>query len=331
MHPAAASGQDKKNNCTSHNDAAFVAALSRNASSAVLAVLLGAAWAVFRVYNVHQQRQSRHETKSADRRSPANAPIATRGSHDKPTQRQARRESPQVIGSHKTVHVTLMQDCAFRAMSQLNSAEGRAFAGKKHRLCLVDPAGCALPGPRDLGTPRAPVASDQQQQQSDVSRWFGGTSLTDRLAQALAARNAMDVKEFAESMEFFHKVRSHLKSSAVIVDLCCGHGFTGLLFAVFLKGDEPFEPKFPVSPCFALCVDEANFACRAPAVALFPLNQSCCALLRAACLFSRSIGSVSCGSDKAAEFCRNIRRCCAGGALDTRKGHFRGSRPLHNA
>jgi hypothetical protein len=44
------------------------------------------------------------------------------------------------------------------------------------------------------------------------------------------------MKEFAESVEFFHAVRPHLKRARAVVDLCSGHGFAGMLFAVFLRG-----------------------------------------------------------------------------------------------
>jgi hypothetical protein len=43
------------------------------------------------------------------------------------------------------------------------------------------------------------------------------------------------VKEVFESFEFFTRVRKRVRAP-VVADLCCGHGLTGILFAVF-------EPK----------------------------------------------------------------------------------------
>lgn len=62
--------------------------------------------------------------------------------------------------------------------------------------------------------------------------WFPSDSLTDRFARALSARHAIDIKEFAESFEFFTRVRKAVRAPQ-IVDLCCGHGLTGILFGIF--------------------------------------------------------------------------------------------------
>jgi hypothetical protein len=92
---------------------------------------------------------------------------------------------------------------------------------------------------------------------SAVSKWFGRDTLPDRLARALAERKAIDMREFCESFEFFTRIRGKLMKSMLgslehqkacrdkgqahgvevaVADLCCGHGLTGLLFAVFEKG-----------------------------------------------------------------------------------------------
>ena len=55
-----------------------------------------------------------------------------------------------------------------------------------------------------------------------------------RLARALAARSAINLKEWLESFEFFARTRKHVRAD-VVADLCCGHGLTGLLFAIFDK------------------------------------------------------------------------------------------------
>ena len=96
-----------------------------------------------------------------------------------------------------------------------------------------------------------------------TTEYFKNDNLISKLALSLAKREAIDMKEFSESMEFFTHVRKHWRKivkqerisqrntttqiaeeksatnngiappSSVVVDLCCGHGFTGLLFAVF--------------------------------------------------------------------------------------------------
>ncbi|MCB9544506.1 MAG: hypothetical protein H6706_01270 [Myxococcales bacterium] len=98
-------------------------------------------------------------------------------------------------------------DPPFRALRQLNCPEGRRDAGLRHRL-----------------TPTWP-------------RWFTGASLPDRLARALAARGAVDMKELAEAFEFFARVRRAVRRP-VVADLCAGHGLVGLLFALFERGVE---------------------------------------------------------------------------------------------
>ena len=67
------------------------------------------------------------------------------------------------------------------------------------------------------------------------SRWcehFPTDSLPDKVARALAERRAIAVKELFESFEFFARVRRRLRA-AQLVDVCCGHGLTGMLFALF--------------------------------------------------------------------------------------------------
>lgn len=93
-------------------------------------------------------------------------------------------------------------DPPFKILRQFNCEEGRREAGQKHRL--------------------AP----------SWMHWFAGDGLVDQLARALAAQPAIDMKEFAESLEFFHRARHSIRVPRV-ADLCCGHGFTGLLVALF--------------------------------------------------------------------------------------------------
>lgn len=60
---------------------------------------------------------------------------------------------------------------------------------------------------------------------------FTGTRLLDRFARELALRQAVSVKELLESFEFHHRVRRRVRQPR-LADLCCGHGLTGVLFAL---------------------------------------------------------------------------------------------------
>jgi hypothetical protein len=51
-----------------------------------------------------------------------------------------------------------------------------------------------------------------------------------RLAHALALRECVDAKELFESLEFYLRVRRRVRRP-VVIDLACGHGLCGLLFA----------------------------------------------------------------------------------------------------
>ncbi len=62
-------------------------------------------------------------------------------------------------------------------------------------------------------------------------RFFPGTRLQDRFVRELALRQAVSVKELLESFEVHHRVRRRVRQRRV-ADLCCGHGLTGVLFAL---------------------------------------------------------------------------------------------------
>ena len=93
-------------------------------------------------------------------------------------------------------------DRTFKGLRQFNSDEGRRLAGRKDRMVPF------------------------------WDHWFPTNSLADRFARALSARQAIDIKEYCESFEFFTRTRRHLRQSTV-ADLCCGHGLTGILYAIF--------------------------------------------------------------------------------------------------
>lgn len=76
------------------------------------------------------------------------------------------------------------------------------------------------------------VAGRRVRLEPSMAELFPGNGLPARLARALAQRKALPVKELFESFEFFERVRRRLRAP-VVADLCCGHGLTGMLFAVF--------------------------------------------------------------------------------------------------
>ncbi len=95
-------------------------------------------------------------------------------------------------------------DASFRAFSRFNDAELQPLVRLRRRI-----------GPRALP-------------------YFAGDQLPHRLVRALANRRALPVKEVFESFEFFERVRRRIRTPHLL-DLCCGHGLTGLLFAVFAR------------------------------------------------------------------------------------------------
>ncbi len=68
-----------------------------------------------------------------------------------------------------------------------------------------------------------------------AERFFQSDRLGDKLVRILALEKVLPVKEILESCEFFERIRKDLRSESVI-DLCCGHGLVGLLFAIFERG-----------------------------------------------------------------------------------------------
>ena len=65
-----------------------------------------------------------------------------------------------------------------------------------------------------------------------TARVFNSDSLQDRYVRELALEKTLPVKEVLESFEFFASARKHVRTRCV-ADLCCGHGLTGILFALF--------------------------------------------------------------------------------------------------
>ena len=116
-----------------------------------------------------------------------------------------------------------------------------------------------------------PLARSRSAIGGSTLRYFASDSLGDRFVRALGKRHALPVKEVLESFEFFERVRTALRGPCV-VDLLCGHGLVGALFAVFERAvervvllDRTRPPSFDVM-CAAL--DEvapwAAGLCRGP-------------------------------------------------------------------
>ena len=102
-----------------------------------------------------------------------------------------------------TVNCDDPHDRAFAGLTQLNCDDGRREAGQRHRMS-ADGTGESL----HLVTGQRKCRGAGL---SPVTRWFPGDALPHRLARALAARHAIDMKEFCESFEFFTRVRRHLR------------------------------------------------------------------------------------------------------------------------
>ena len=116
----------------------------------------------------------------------------------------------------------MSDDAAFLVFRRFNDPEKQRLANLRHRY---------------LGEAR------------DV---FPDDTLPDRLGRLLVERRAVPLKEILESFEVFARVRRRVRRP-VMTDLCCGHGLTGLLFALFERSvervlliDERQPASFPV-------------------------------------------------------------------------------------
>lgn len=97
-----------------------------------------------------------------------------------------------------------MSDSSFRMYRGFNEPEVRQYANATHRV-----------GHKETGQ-------------------FTSNTPQDRVARALASRKAIALKELLESFEFYDRVHKRVRATEV-ADLCCGHGLTGLLFALLDK------------------------------------------------------------------------------------------------
>ena len=75
------------------------------------------------------------------------------------------------------------------------------------------------------------IKQDHRLNEQDIAL-FQGTNLLSKVARSVCLSKTIRLKELLESIEFFLRVRKHLKAPKV-KDICCGHGLVGLLFAIF--------------------------------------------------------------------------------------------------
>ena len=96
---------------------------------------------------------------------------------------------------------------------------------------------------------RRNLCSVKSRLNTDKLSYFKTDQMPDKVARLLAESSALDTKEVIESFEFFQRVR-HRISRETIIDLCCGHGLVGMLFALLerrVKEVYLLDLKFPKS------------------------------------------------------------------------------------
>ena len=97
--------------------------------------------------------------------------------------------------------MVLPADVRFRALTAFNAPELQGMASSRHHVG------------------------------EGVARWFTGETQRDRFVRALCARGAVPIKELLESYEVWARSRRRVRRP-VMADLCCGHGLTGVVFAL---------------------------------------------------------------------------------------------------
>ena len=114
---------------------------------------------------------------------------------------ETQNSTPPSRAASETANAPGNHAARFTVYPHFNAAPARDLAGHKRRLHQY---------PREL---------------------FPSDDLPDRLARALAEARVVHLKELLESFEFFARVRKRLRSPTM-VDLCAGHGLSGILFAL---------------------------------------------------------------------------------------------------
>lgn len=67
---------------------------------------------------------------------------------------------------------------------------------------------------------------------SYFEEYFNEDSLQSKVLKEIAYSHLLPTKEVLESFEYFARIRRKVKAE-IMCDLCCGHGFVGVLFAIF--------------------------------------------------------------------------------------------------
>lgn len=94
-----------------------------------------------------------------------------------------------------------------------------------------------MPSPRLKSFPRIdldtlPVNPHSRSRSGVAARpFFDGDTLHDKIARALIDARLLPFKELLESFEVFEHIRRHVRAPT-IADLCCGHGFVGMLYGI---------------------------------------------------------------------------------------------------
>ena len=109
------------------------------------------------------------------------------------------------------------------APTQQSDARFKAWPTLNESIAAAAAAGVSKRARIELGSP-------------PLDALWPGSSLAERFSRELAARHAVDRKEFFESWEFFAQARSGLHSAAgcgTFIELAAGHGLLGVLVALF--------------------------------------------------------------------------------------------------
>lgn len=98
---------------------------------------------------------------------------------------------------------------------------------------LPEPAaGVAFRSLRAFNAPgMARLSGSRSRIDARAARLFEGDALHYRLVRALGRRRALPIKEVVEAFEFHERVRRRVRAPE-LVDMCCGHGLAGMLFAL---------------------------------------------------------------------------------------------------
>ena len=139
---------------------------------------------------------------------------------------------------------------SFRAFRQFNtldiSAKTIDFGPDTHSTQESDQKPSSMPS--SLIDPQS-ICSVKNRLNRDKLRYFDSDRMPDKVARILGQDQLVDIKEVVESFEFFQRTR-HRISRSNVVDLCCGHGLVGMLFALLERRVDRvylLDNRFPLS------------------------------------------------------------------------------------